>query len=184
LLSATREALSSRGFAEALDHFQRTGDLQLAPREGAAQDGVRLALVGSPLHAEHFALMDFLEENGARVALDATGSGERALPAEFDPQRLAADPFAELVNAYFGRLPSAFRRPNEQLYDWLGQKLAERRVQGIIFLHYAWCDTWQAEAQRMKEWTETPLLVIGGIDDELMTSHASGRIQAFLEMLK
>ena len=80
-----------------------------------------------------FAIFDVLEEVGGRVVLDASEGGQRTLPRAFDPARLAADPFDELADAYFGHTADVFRRPNQGFYDWLGRELAARRVRGIVF---------------------------------------------------
>jgi hypothetical protein len=147
--------------------------------------GVPLALVGGPLMDADFAIFDLLEEIGGRVVLDATEGGQRTLPRPFDPARLAADPFEELADAYFGHIPDVFRRPNQAFYDWLGGTLAERRARGILLRRYVWCDLWHAELQRMKEWSPVPVLEIDvGCGDHGAWSRLRGRIEAFLEVLR
>jgi len=145
---------------------------------------VPLALVGGPLLSTHFDIFDAIEKAGGEVVLDATETGERTLPAPLDRRRLKDDPLGELADAYFGTIPDAFRRPNTELYRWLKEKIAERGVRGIVFWHHVWCDTWRAEAQRMKEWTETPLLMLEASDDGVIDAHAVSRVQSFLEVLR
>jgi len=184
-LRAARGHLSARQFSEALADFHRTGrtDCQsVLPQTGCQP--VPLALVGGPLLPQHFDIFDRIEAAGGQVVLDATESGERTLPAPFDRRALNDDPFLTLADAYFGSIPDAFRRPNTMLYTWLKRELAAHGVRGIIFRHYVWCDTWRAEAQRMKEWAGLPLLLIEAGDEETINGHAASRIQSFLEMLK
>ncbi len=90
--------------------------------------------------------------------LDATEGGERTLPAPLDPERLQADPFDELMRVYFDSIPDVFRRPNDRLYDWLRQRIAERGVRGLIVRRHVWCDLWHAELPRLRQEMSLPLL--------------------------
>jgi benzoyl-CoA reductase/2-hydroxyglutaryl-CoA dehydratase subunit BcrC/BadD/HgdB len=93
------------------------------------------------------------------------------------------DPFSCLVEAYFGSIPDAFRRPNTLLYEWLDTRIRERRIRGIIFKRYTWCDTWHGEEQRMKERMGLPFLSLDMGDDARLTRGACNRVQSFLEIL-
>jgi benzoyl-CoA reductase/2-hydroxyglutaryl-CoA dehydratase subunit BcrC/BadD/HgdB len=171
--------------------LSRWGDsCTVAPGGGSATatptaPGIPLAILGGPLletDCEFFALV---ERAGGRIVLDATEHGERTLPRPFDPSRLAADPLAELADAYFDTIPDAFQRPDTRLYEWLGRELAARQVRGIILHRYLWCDLWHAESQRLKQWSPTPVLELDvGPDDTAAPNRIQGRIEAFLEMLK
>jgi benzoyl-CoA reductase/2-hydroxyglutaryl-CoA dehydratase subunit BcrC/BadD/HgdB len=147
--------------------------------------GIPLAILGGPLletDCEFFALV---ERAGGRIVLDATEHGQRTLPRPFDLSRLAADPLAELADAYFDAIPDAFQRPDTRLYEWLGRELAARQVRGIILHRYLWCDLWHAESQRLKQWSPTPVLELDvGPDDTAAPNRIQGRIEAFLEILK
>lgn len=185
-LKDARGRLSPRRFSEAIAEFHRTGEFTddgAAPAESGLS-GVPIALVGGPLLADHFDLFDRIEAAGGRVVLDATTTGERTLPGPFDRRRLRDDPLATLADAYFGSIADAFRRPNTALYTWLREKIAERGVRGIIYRSYVWCDTWHAEAQRLKEWADAPVLTIVSDDEAGTIGHAASRIESFLEMLK
>jgi benzoyl-CoA reductase/2-hydroxyglutaryl-CoA dehydratase subunit BcrC/BadD/HgdB len=185
-------ALSARDFAETLTMVR--GALVVPPSGGVRRNcrlkpelrtnGISLAVVGGPLLDGDYAFFDMVEESGGRVVLDATEGGVRTLPQTFDPLRMVADPFEELAASYFDVIPDAFRQPNTALYDWLGRELAARRVRGIVFRRYVWCDVWHAELQRLKEWSPVPVLEIdAGSDDEAASGRIRSRIEAFLEML-
>jgi len=176
--------VSARQCSEAIASFNRTGTVAFPPAGSVFMPrGIPLALVGGPLLANHFQVFDFVEEAGGSVVLDATETGERTMPVPFDRRRLQDDPFMELVDAYFGAIPDAFRRPNSELYRWLKKEIAERGVRGIVLRRYLWCDTWHAEVQRMKEWAEIPLLDLD-IGDDDSDSRTASRIQSFVTMLK
>jgi len=145
--------------------------------------GVPLAILGGPLLEKDYAIFDLIEAAGGRLVLDATEGGERTLPARFDRGRARADPLGELTRAYFGTIPDVFRRPNDELYRWLGQELASRQVHGILLHRYVWCDIWHAELARLKEWSPVPVLEIDECDDDASLGRTAGRIEAFLEML-
>ena len=184
-LRAARGRLSARAHSQAIAAFHRNGTLDVdSPERPGLGRGVPIAVVGGPLLPRHLELFDLAARNGATVALDATTSGERTLPAPFDRRALSNDPFMTMVDSYFGSIPDAFRRPNSLLYQWLEQEVAARGIRGIIFHHYTWCDTWHAEAQRMKEWSDVPLLAIASNAEERIAGHTASRVEAFLEMLR
>jgi benzoyl-CoA reductase/2-hydroxyglutaryl-CoA dehydratase subunit BcrC/BadD/HgdB len=144
-----------------------------------------LAILGGPLLANDDRFFEIVEQAGGRVALDATEDSERTMPRPFEPARTAADPFAELADAYFDGIIDAFRRPNSRLYDWLGRELAANHVRGIILRRYLWCDLWHAELQRLRQWSKLPVLEIDiGPDDTASPNRMQGRIEAFLETLQ
>jgi benzoyl-CoA reductase/2-hydroxyglutaryl-CoA dehydratase subunit BcrC/BadD/HgdB len=125
-----------------------------------------------------------VEQSGGQIVFDATETGERTLPAAFDRRTIHEDPLAALTDAYFGSIPDPFRRPNNEFYKWLGLKIQERGVRGIILHRYLWCDIWHAEAQRIKEWLGLPFLQLDVTDAGFETARTLSRLQAFLEVLR
>jgi benzoyl-CoA reductase/2-hydroxyglutaryl-CoA dehydratase subunit BcrC/BadD/HgdB len=183
-LRSVRGRLSPRQYAEAIAGFHREGMFESRASESdAPSSGVPLALVGGPLLLDHLEIFNLIEGVGGYVALNATTSGERTLPAAFDRRALRDDPFSVLAEAYFGGITDAFRRPNSELYRRLKQEIAEMGARGIVFWRYVWCDLWHAEAQRMKEWADVPLLIIDA-DDGDVDGRTASRVQAFMEVLK
>lgn len=145
--------------------------------------GIPVALLGGPLAQRDFALFDLIERSGGNVVLDGTETGERTMPKPFNRRRSGRDdPFEELARCYFGHIPDVFQRPNSELYRWLRREIDSRGVVGVILIRHTWCDKWHAEAVRMKEWLEIPLLDID-IDGESSTIRNSCRIEAFIEAL-
>jgi hypothetical protein len=184
-LLAARAKLSAQQFSEAMAEFPSGGKIATDSLQPIPPSrGIPVALVGSPMLRGHFDLFDWIERAGGRVELDATTSGELALPAPFGRRELGGDPLGTLVGAYFGSIPDVFRRPNSELYRWLKQKIAERDVRGIILRHYTWCDLWRAEASRLKESLGLPLLVLVAGDGDSLDGHDTSQIQSFLEMLR
>jgi len=177
--------LSARQFAEAVVRFHRCAEVdEPAPGEASAGKGTPVALLGGPLLQEHFDIFELIEQAGGTVVLDGTTSGERAMPAAFDRRQLQREPLLTLAHAYFGSIPDAFRRPNTQLYQWLARELRAREVQGIIMRCYTWCDTWRAEAERIKDWAGVPLLLVTSGADERIQAHTVSRVESFMEMLR
>jgi benzoyl-CoA reductase/2-hydroxyglutaryl-CoA dehydratase subunit BcrC/BadD/HgdB len=149
-----------------------------------AASGAAVAVIGGPLARGDGRLFDALEKAGGRVALDGTESGPRTFPAPFDRRRLRDDPLMELVDAYFGTIPDAFRRPDTLLYQWLSRELAASAARGIIVWRYVWCDMWAAAAARLREATALPVLDLDVTGDASEFGRAANRIQAFMEVLK
>jgi benzoyl-CoA reductase/2-hydroxyglutaryl-CoA dehydratase subunit BcrC/BadD/HgdB len=185
---AAREYLSGRQYAEAIAAFGRDGPNHTINRVTSTEpqtNGVPLAIVGGPLMRQDFALFDIIEQSGGRIVLDATETGERGMCGPFDRRRLHDDPLLELTDAYFGGIHDASRRPNSELYKWLQRELASRKVQGIIFHRYLWCDIWHAELRCLKDWSNLPVLDIDTAgDNETDEYRTANRIRAFLEMLQ
>lgn len=185
---AAREYLSARRYAEAIAGLGRDGPEKTLDAISTAEpltDGVPLTIIGGPMIRQDFDLFDMIEQAGGRIVLDATETGERGLCAAFDRRGMLDEPLMELANAYFGGINDASRRPNSELYKWLRQEIASRKVKGIIFRRYVWCDLWHAEFQRLKDWTNLPVLDIdtdGNNDNEQLRT--ANRIRAFLEMLQ
>jgi benzoyl-CoA reductase/2-hydroxyglutaryl-CoA dehydratase subunit BcrC/BadD/HgdB len=185
---AAREYLSARRYAEAIvatgvDGPEKTFDSVSVAKPPT--DGVQLAIIGGPMNRQDFDLFDMIEQAGGQIVLDATETGERGLCAAFDRRRLRDEPLMELANAYFGGINDVSRRPNSELYKWLRQEITSRQVKGIIFRRYVWCDLWHAELQRLKDWTDLPVLDIdtdgNNYNEQLRTAN---RIRAFMEMLQ
>jgi len=177
--------LSARQASEAIARF----DLGEPPdaHGPAAPDlprGTPVALVGGPLMRGDTCLFDTLEKAGGVVVLDGTESGARTLPAPVDRRRLRDDPLMELVDAYFGTIPDAFRRPDTALYEWLNRERAASAARGIIVWRYVWCDMWAASAARLRETTGLPVLDLDVSGDPGGLARSAGRIQAFMEVLK
>lgn len=184
-LRDARGRVSPRDYSAAIARFHRDGVVDIGPpASDRSARAVPLGLVAGPLLLHHFQIFDLIESYGGHVVLDATTSGERTMPARFDPRKLDDDPLAALADAYFGSIPDASRRPNDQLYAWLAREVSDRGIRGLVFRFHTWCDLWHAEAQRMKDWSPVPLLAIAMGADDHVDAHTASRIEAFLEMLR
>ena len=155
-----------------------------AKAAGANVNGLPMALAGGPLRSTDSEIFDLVTRAGGTVVLDATAGGEMTLATPIDRTKLAGDPMGQLVDAYFGGVPHAMRRPNNQLYEYLNREITARAVVGLIYRHYQWCDTWHGEAGRLKAELKIPVLYLVAGDDESDRAHVLTRIQAFVEMLK
>jgi benzoyl-CoA reductase/2-hydroxyglutaryl-CoA dehydratase subunit BcrC/BadD/HgdB len=182
---AARDGLSAEQYCKSVARLRGNGaGLHQVESEPVQPSGVPLALVGGPLLEKDYAIAQLIEQAGGRLTLDATESGERTLPAPFDQRRVREDPLGELARAYFGTIPDIFRRPNDGFYEWLGRELRDRDVRGIVFRRYVWCDNWHAELDRLRRWSSIPVVDIDVCEDGGSLSHAAGRIEALVEMLR
>jgi benzoyl-CoA reductase/2-hydroxyglutaryl-CoA dehydratase subunit BcrC/BadD/HgdB len=143
-----------------------------------------VALIGGPLMRGDGRVFEVIERAGGVVVLDGTENGTRTLPAPLDRRRLGDDPIMELVDAYFGSIPDAFRRPDTALYRWLDRELPPSGSRGIIVWRYVWCDMWAASVGRMREATGLPVLDLDVSGDDAGFERTAHRIQAFLEVLR
>jgi benzoyl-CoA reductase/2-hydroxyglutaryl-CoA dehydratase subunit BcrC/BadD/HgdB len=174
----------SKACSEHMAAFLASRDLPDASPSQERQAGIRIALLGGPLHLDAFDLFDMIEKYGGTVVLDATETGERTLPGPFHrTDDFHAPPLEDLARTYFETIPDAFRRPNNRLYEWMRNAISERGIQGIVLVRHLWCDTWHAELARCSDELAVPVL-----DFELGEGHTdlgrAVRIQAFLEVLR
>ena len=185
---AARGRLTARRFAELLADFGLRGVEAIPATVAAAAPcntdaPIPLALVGGPLLEGHFEVFDVVERFGGRIVLDATASGELAMPGAIDRRRAAGDPLAELARAYFGTIPHAMRRPDTMLHDYLARELAARNVRGVLLHRQLWCDLWHGQLPRIRRQTALPVLDIDVADEDADFGRQAGKIQAFMEML-
>jgi len=188
-LRSLRDRMTARQFSEKIAAFHRDGSLEsdFDPPSGPTGAGARptpIALAGGPMLRHHFDLFDIVEDAGGTIVLDATGTGERTIPPPVDRRLAREDPLAALADVYFGRIPDAFRRPNSELYIWLKKEFAQRGVEAVLYVRHTWCDTWQAEAMRMKEWCGLPFLTIESGGDSHVDGRTLSRIQSFMEVVR
>ncbi len=187
---ATRGYVRSRRYSKAIAEFGRQGTYSISSEKDVTEkkpliNAVPLAILGGPLLIEDFEIFDIVEKAGGFIALDATETGERGMCARFGRDKIQKNPLTELARAYFDGIVDASRRPNTQLYEWLKQRLDERKIRGIIFRRYLWCDLWHAELHRLKQWTELPVLDLDvDVDRQSLSTRTRHRISAFLEMLE
>ncbi len=182
-LLAGVDRCSARQFAEAAARFHWDGSVHLPDQPAPPMaHAIPLAIVGGPLPARQWDLLDAIEKAGGRVALNGTEAGERslaALPLEDGP----GDPLERLTQSFLEHCADVFQRPNTRLYAWLGERLGPRRVRGLVLRHYVGCDLWRAEAQHLREAFGLPVLLLDADETNGCAPRSLGRIQAFLESL-
>jgi benzoyl-CoA reductase/2-hydroxyglutaryl-CoA dehydratase subunit BcrC/BadD/HgdB len=147
-----------------------------------AASGIPIALIGGPLPASS-PVVDLIERAGAYVALDGTENGERTRPVPFDLEQVRTNPIGALAEAYFA-IPDPFHRPNGGFFNWVKRGVEERGVRAVILRRYVWCDTWHAEAQRIRELTDLPFLQIDVGDEGDDPARTLTRMQSLMEMLR
>ncbi len=177
--------LSDKKLAEAMEQADARRapppEARPVPRAGA----VPVAVIGGPLAGGTEWFFNMIDSVGGRVVLDGTEGGERTSPAPFDRRRLRDEPLMVLAEAYFGRIPDAFRRPDSMLYEWIAREAPASGARGVFLLRYTWCDMWALARDRLAEATGLPVVEVdlaGGVDADI-DARAEGRIAAFVEAL-
>jgi benzoyl-CoA reductase/2-hydroxyglutaryl-CoA dehydratase subunit BcrC/BadD/HgdB len=183
-LAAAAPLCSARQYAEAIARFHWDGSVQLPSSPPPASAAVPLAVVGGPLSAAEWSLLDVIEAAGAQVVLNATETGERSLLPAFATAGFHDDPVGALARSCFENLVDVFQRPNTRLYSWLKERLAARGARGIVLWVHTGCDLWRAEAESLRAAFGLPLLLVEADGVETCPPRNTGRLQAFVEMLK
>lgn len=190
-LLAQASTCPGQPFAEALARFHSGGaDAVSGPKTPAPKaaaplftNAIPLALVGGPLPSTHWNLFQAIERAGGSVVLNATETGERCLGV-FPENHSSPEPLPQLARAYLAGCTDVFQRPNTRLYAWLQERLAARKVRGIILWHFLSCDLWRAETQSLRESFGLPLLALDATEQPFGSSRNTGRLEAFLESLR
>ncbi len=177
---------AARRGVEALAGFHTSDVLPALPAAPVEvnETQVSLALVGGPFLPSQWPLLDAIENAGGRVVLNATEPGERSLLPPLVNATSAQSPFAVLANHYFDHIVDVFPRPNSRLYEWLGPRLTQRRVRGIVLWVHVGCDLWRAEAASLREKFGLPLLVLESHEIHAGGLRDSNRLAAFIESLQ
>jgi benzoyl-CoA reductase/2-hydroxyglutaryl-CoA dehydratase subunit BcrC/BadD/HgdB len=183
-LRDTLGLVGPREASEAMAAFDLDGRAQTGAARGSLPHGFPVAVVGGPLMRGDVRVFDWIEEAGGVVVLDGTESGARTFPAPLDRRRLRDEPVLELVDAYFGRIPDVFRRPDDALVAWLGRELDSSGARAVILWRYVWCDLWAASVARLRELGRLPVLDLDVSGDEGTDRRTANRLQAFLEVLR
>jgi hypothetical protein len=183
--------LPARQYGEAIARFHWDGSVNLPEGVPAlGTNAVPLALVGGPLPTWQGYVLDAIESAGGRVVLNATEAGERSLGPALTPElapveaSTLADLLRVLTRSFIDNCVDVFQRPNTRLYGWLKERLAARKVRGILLWHYVGCDLWRAEAQPLREAFGLPVLLLDANEAAGDASRQAGRIQAFLEAFR
>jgi len=182
---------SPRQYCEALARFHWDGTVNLSQEAPTRRAGsIPLALVGGPLPSWQMHVLDAIEAAGGRVALNATEAGERSLGPVSRPDqghtadRTLPDLLQLLTRSCLDRCVDVWQRPNTRLFLWLKERLAARKVRGIVLWHFVGCDLWRAETQSLREAFGLPVLLLDANEAAGDALRQSTRIQAFLESLR
>jgi hypothetical protein len=177
--------LSARVCAETIARFHWDGTVHLPPKLPASgAPAAAIAIVGAPLCASQWQLLEAIESAGGRVVLNGTESGERSLLPQLPLADWSRDPVGALADGYFDHSADAFQRPHTRLYDWLGRGLRERAARGLVLWSWLACDLWRAEAASLREAFGLPVLLLEADEARGVSPRELGRLQAFLEMLR
>ena len=176
----------ARSAAEALARFFSEGIVptSVPTNAGPERQGIPLALIGGPLLPSQWSLFDDIESAGGRVVLNATEPGERCLPPPCPIPSPGQPPLQTLADHYFDHAVDAFHRPNTRLYDWLGARLHERQVRGLVLWVHVGCDLWRAEAASLKDAFQLPVLILDAHVERTGGLRDTNRLDAFLESLQ
>jgi benzoyl-CoA reductase/2-hydroxyglutaryl-CoA dehydratase subunit BcrC/BadD/HgdB len=178
------ERPSDGRLAQVMSDFQQRRS-ESRERAAVGKDAIPVALLAGHMMKPSLALFQIVAEHGGQVVLDATGTGERTVPAAFDRDRLEHSPLEELAHAYFGTIPDVFRRPNNGLYEWLEAAIAERGVRGLVLCTYVWCDKWRVELETLRQRLQVPVLAVdAGDGDNAGENRIRTQVQAFMEMIR
>jgi len=140
----------------------------------------RIAMAGSPVALEDVAILAILQSRKVGVVpLHCTGL--QSLPA-FDLNGLppSGEP-RDLASMAYGSIRCARSRPNHEMFDYIGNGIADTSAAGLIVKTMKFCDLWFTERERFRERMTVPVLVIDTSFSPGETERQSTRVEAFLD---
>jgi hypothetical protein len=175
--------LSGLQMQAAFDQLYSTGSLAVPEPAGAIRAMVPLGLVGGPLINQATGLFYLLETHGARIVFNGSEGGWDVVPERQDRRLVRDDPFEAMAAASLA-IAGIFQRPNSQWYRDLAGRIAKQGLKGIVYWQHPWCDLWHGEVQRLRAWSPVPVLHLTANDDGQLDAHATGRLEAFVEIFE
>jgi benzoyl-CoA reductase subunit C len=162
--------------------------LAAIPRRGPAAGGVPVYLSGHLCHAPKPALIDMIEESGARVVNDDLFVGWRFIHADMDESMPPVDAMAHWYVEKNRRLPCPTRTTKG--VDWEDYLLAEVErsgAQGLVVLMVKFCEPHMYFYPEIKEAFEEhgiPHLLIETEHEEMPVEALKTRVETFVEIAK
>lgn len=142
--------------------------------------GPRVLVMGSPIPSVY---LDLFEELGANIAGDDLCQGYRYCLPEIAN---GPDPFAALARGYLERVPCPRMLSCRGLPAYLRERVAECRVDGIIYHALKFCDSYLYEFPFIRNFLLQEGLPVLYLETEYRGAgleQVKTRVQAFLEML-
>jgi bcr-type benzoyl-CoA reductase subunit C len=147
------------------------------------RDGVRIFLYG--YWAEPRSLFSDLERAGMRVVADNLHDGTRFF--DIDAEETEA-PLEALARRQLQRTPmGCFHHASGQLRHYLDAEVKRNRVEGVVHVAPARCDTMQFDLpaiRRILQDLEVPVLTLETEFDDALDGQARTRVEAFGEILR
>ena len=143
----------------------------------------KIAFIAGCLLPQEKWIFNEIESSGCEITLNLTSSNyRRNLYSKIDKNLFSS--FDSLCKLYFESIHDAFRRPDFKFQNWIKSKIKSELVDGVIFQHYIWCDTWQAQAVAFANSLEIPVLNLDCDSESILNrQRLVTRIQAFIEMI-
>jgi benzoyl-CoA reductase/2-hydroxyglutaryl-CoA dehydratase subunit BcrC/BadD/HgdB len=142
---------------------------------------IRLMVLGSPMgYGDNFVQNALTKYPQAGIVYDATCTGQRAFELEIPA---SGDLLSNIATAYFTRPPCIWRRPNNQFYQYIQDIINRYQINGIIYKTLKFCDLWNYEFKRLKDWASCPVIHIENTYSPAQSAQITKRIGAFMEMI-
>jgi benzoyl-CoA reductase/2-hydroxyglutaryl-CoA dehydratase subunit BcrC/BadD/HgdB len=151
----------------------------LKPRSSTA---IRLLILGSPIgYGDNFVQTALAKYPQTDIVYDATCTGQRAFELDIST---SGNILANIATAYFTRPPCIWRRPNSQFYQYIKEIINRYQINGIIYKTLKFCDLWNYEFKRFKDWAPCPVIHIENTYSLAQSAQINKRIAVFMEVLK
>jgi benzoyl-CoA reductase/2-hydroxyglutaryl-CoA dehydratase subunit BcrC/BadD/HgdB len=141
---------------------------------------VRVVMAGSSVALEDVAILSVLQSrNVGVIPLHCTGM--QSLPAfDLNGMPRSGSP-GDLADMAFRSIRCARSRPNEEMFCYIENGIAQTSSSGLIVKTMKFCDLWFTERERFRERITVPVLVIDTAFSPGETERQSARVEAFLE---
>lgn len=174
------EILTPEDFLQLLQEVNE----EVSSRKGQKESGCRLLVWGSILDTPKFYQM--IESAGGQVVADDICLGMRFWNQDV---ALTEDPCDGLKEHYFVnfRCPRTDRGKDVQRFDYLKNRVAEYKAEGVVGYTLSFCDPHKFDYPDLRDYLEEQGTPMNAIEDDYSFQSKESiatRIQAFIEMIK
>jgi benzoyl-CoA reductase subunit C len=145
----------------------------------------RVMLIGSLLINRH--VVEAVESYGAQVVAEDSCSSGRELATQIKVSSSMDEMLRDIATRYLDKPPCPRMRDFPRRLAYLSQRIAQRRIEGVICSYYKFCDLFMSEYPVLRKAVQDvglPVLLLEDEGEATLSGQHRTRLEAFLEVLQ